>query len=351
MKAIVLFGSPGSGKGTQAKMLTQCLGIPAYLDRGHAAGPHPPRRGGTGNGGGRDHAVGRPGVRRSGQPDGGGAAQPAGCDATVLSWMATRGRWIRPTTCAGWLDGRGIREVVIYLAVDYNIVIARLTGRRQCPRCGTLYNLASQPPRVDELCDLDGEKLVIREDDNEAVIRERLDAYERQTRPVLEYFRSAGRRVVEVDASHDPPETVFQEDLPGDGERMIVRKTAAELEKMRRSGLLVWQILQKLKEIAVEGVSTWDLEVAAEKMMADAGARPAFKGYYVPAAGEALQVCVVHLGEQRDRPRDAESEARPEEGRYRFDRHRGEAGRVLWRFGHHRADRRSERGDARSSSR
>jgi len=67
---------------------------------------------------------------------------------------------------------------------------------------------------------------------------------------------------------------------------MIVRKTAAELEKMRRSGLLVWQILQKLKELAVEGATTWDLEVAAEQMVADAGAKPAFKGYYVPAAGE-----------------------------------------------------------------
>jgi methionyl aminopeptidase len=70
---------------------------------------------------------------------------------------------------------------------------------------------------------------------------------------------------------------------------MIVRKTAAELEKMRRSGLLVWQLLQKLKEIAVEGSSTMDLEVAAEKMISDAGARPAFKGYYVPAAGSAYK--------------------------------------------------------------
>src|SRR5436305_9173031 len=70
---------------------------------------------------------------------------------------------------------------------------------------------------------------------------------------------------------------------------MIVRKAAAELEKMRRSGLLVWQILQKLKELAVEGASTWDLEVVAEKMMRDAGARPAFKGYYVPAAGETYR--------------------------------------------------------------
>jgi len=70
---------------------------------------------------------------------------------------------------------------------------------------------------------------------------------------------------------------------------MIVRKTAAELEKMRRSGLLVWRILQELKNQAVEGATTWDLEVAAEKMMSDAGARPAFKGYYVPAAGEAYK--------------------------------------------------------------
>lgn len=67
---------------------------------------------------------------------------------------------------------------------------------------------------------------------------------------------------------------------------MIVRKTAAELQKMRRSGLLVWQILEKLREMVAEGVSTMDLEMAAAKMMTDAGAIPAFKNYYVPAAGQ-----------------------------------------------------------------
>jgi methionyl aminopeptidase len=66
---------------------------------------------------------------------------------------------------------------------------------------------------------------------------------------------------------------------------MIVRKTAAELEKMRRAGLLVWQVLQELKGMVREGITTWDLEITAEKMILDAGARPAFKGYYVPAAG------------------------------------------------------------------
>ncbi|HWQ54252.1 MAG TPA: type I methionyl aminopeptidase [Bryobacteraceae bacterium] len=70
---------------------------------------------------------------------------------------------------------------------------------------------------------------------------------------------------------------------------MIIRKTPAELEKMRRAGLLVYKILQKMRELAVEGSTTMDLEVAAAQMMADAGARPAFKGYYVPAAGEAYK--------------------------------------------------------------
>lgn len=111
---------------------------------------------------------------------------------------------------AEWLVGRGIHEVVIHLAVDYNIIITRLTGRRQCPRCGTLYNVSSHPPRVEGVCDLDGEELVIRDDDSEAVIRGRLDAYDRQTRPVLEYFRASGHRVVEVNASDDPPEKVHR---------------------------------------------------------------------------------------------------------------------------------------------
>ncbi len=66
---------------------------------------------------------------------------------------------------------------------------------------------------------------------------------------------------------------------------MIVRKTPAEMQKMRRAGLLVYQILEDLKKLVKPGATTYDLERAAEKMMADAGAKPAFKGYYVPAAG------------------------------------------------------------------
>jgi methionyl aminopeptidase len=66
---------------------------------------------------------------------------------------------------------------------------------------------------------------------------------------------------------------------------MIVRKSPTELEKMRAAGLLVYEVLQALKGLVKEGVTTHDLEVVAEKMIADAGARPAFKGYASAAAG------------------------------------------------------------------
>ena len=208
MKAIVLFGSPGSGKGTQAKLLTECLAVPHVStgdmlrgrirqEAGMAAEVAATMQAGALV---SDRVVDEMVEQRLSQAD---AAQGFVLDG----YPRTRAQAER--FCA-WLDGRGIREVVIHLAVDYNVIIARLTGRRECPRCGTLYNVAFHPPKVDEVCDLDGEELVIRDDDREPVIRERLDAYERQTRPVLEYLRAAGRRVVEVDASNDPPELVYQ---------------------------------------------------------------------------------------------------------------------------------------------
>jgi adenylate kinase len=208
VKAIVLFGSPGSGKGTQAKMLTQCLAIP-HISTGDMLRD-------------RIRSGSECGTKMEAIMQAGALVSDAVVNEMVRERLseadATKGFILdgyprtldQAATFAAWLTGRGIREVVIHLAVDYNIIIARLTGRRQCPLCGTLYNVASHPPKVDELCDLDGEKLVIRDDDSETVIRGRLDAYDRQTRPVLEYFRAAGHRVFEVYADNDPPEKVHQ---------------------------------------------------------------------------------------------------------------------------------------------
>jgi adenylate kinase len=209
VKAIVLFGAPGSGKGTQAKLLSDCLRIP-HVSTGEILRER--IRSGAENGSGvaatmhsgdlvEDDLVNRLVEERLSQPDAAagfildGYPRTTAQAAHLLSWFEVQHR---------------IQEVVIYLSIDYNTVIARLRGRRQCPQCGTLYNILSQPPRVDDLCDLDGHALVIREDDREEVIRERLDAYQLQTSPVLEYFRAAGRRVKEVDAGDAPPEEIYR---------------------------------------------------------------------------------------------------------------------------------------------
>src|SRR5260370_39200399 len=99
--------------------------------------------------------------------------------------------------------------VVIQLLVDYTQLLLRLTGRRSCPTCGRLYNIHFQPPLVDELCDVDGSKLLIRDDDREEVITSRLAAYETQTRPVADYYR-AQRRLIAVNADRPVDEVTAQ---------------------------------------------------------------------------------------------------------------------------------------------
>jgi adenylate kinase len=125
----------------------------------------------------------------------------------------------RTAAQAGWLDAFLEKEVfeksedcppvVIQLLVDYTQLLLRLTGRRSCPTCGRLYNIHSQPPLVDELCDVDGSKLVIREDDREEVISGRLVAYETQTRRVADYYR-VQRRLVAVNADRTMEEVTAQ---------------------------------------------------------------------------------------------------------------------------------------------
>jgi adenylate kinase len=107
-------------------------------------------------------------------------------------------------------EGRGLRLLVIHLKVDYDVITARLTGRRVCPQCGTLYNIRLKPPIVPGRCDFEGARLIIREDDKEAVIRQRLLAYDAQTMPVLEYFASRVR-FFEVDGSDRKPDDLSGE--------------------------------------------------------------------------------------------------------------------------------------------
>jgi adenylate kinase len=96
-----------------------------------------------------------------------------------------------------------LSPVVVEIAVEYNQLLRRLTGRRSCPTCGRIYNVYFQPPRVPDTCDVDSAKLLTRKDDNEEVISERLKAYERQTLPLVEYYQAKGQLKV-IDGNREP---------------------------------------------------------------------------------------------------------------------------------------------------
>jgi adenylate kinase len=206
--AIILFGSPGSGKGTQAKYLVEWLRIP-QISTGDMLREH--IRGGD--------AIGKAIVDRM---RAGSLVSDELVNQLVFERIhqadAERGFILDgyPRTPAQaeemmrLLAAAEAREVVIHLVVDYNIIISRITGRRVCPKCGTLYNAISRPPKTEGVCDLDGTKLVVRDDDREEVVRERLGQYERQTQPLIEFFRATSDRMIEVDASQHAPEEVFE---------------------------------------------------------------------------------------------------------------------------------------------
>jgi adenylate kinase len=107
------------------------------------------------------------------------------------------------------LNQRGLPEpAVVHIDAPHDDLVARLTARRQCPRCLHIYNLLTQRPRLEGVCDTDGVTLIHREDDCETAIRQRLRAYDRQTGPVLEWFGSG--RVRRVNGSRAPEEVAAE---------------------------------------------------------------------------------------------------------------------------------------------
>jgi len=190
-RALILLGPPGAGKGTQAKQIAHTYRAP-HLSTGDMFRDHV----------GRDTPLGqraKPIMER-------GALVP---DVLVLSMVEER--ISRPDCANGFvLDGfprtlpqaqeldkilarLGIgNPLVIHFVVDQAQLMRRLTGRRTCAICGAIYNIYDQPPRVFGKCDKDGGDLIQRADDKEEVISERLAAYERQTRPLVDYYRGRG---------------------------------------------------------------------------------------------------------------------------------------------------------------
>ncbi len=82
--------------------------------------------------------------------------------------------------------------MAVYFDIDNEILIQRLINRRSCPKCGTIYNLISNPPKIMDYCDICDTKLTIRKDDNEETARLRFETYEKETAPLYEYFKQLG---------------------------------------------------------------------------------------------------------------------------------------------------------------
>ncbi|MBE7708265.1 MAG: adenylate kinase [Cyanobacteria bacterium SIG27] len=82
--------------------------------------------------------------------------------------------------------------MAVYFDIDNELLIQRLINRRSCPKCGTIYNLISNPPKIMDYCDICDSKLTIRKDDNEETARARFVTYENETAPLYEFFKQLG---------------------------------------------------------------------------------------------------------------------------------------------------------------
>jgi adenylate kinase len=91
-------------------------------------------------------------------------------------------------------------EGIVNLVIDDKIIAGRLTGRRSCPKCGAVYHVDNLKPKVEGICDKDGEKLVQREDDKPEVVANRLKTYHEQTAAVVGYYEAAGKAIINIDA-------------------------------------------------------------------------------------------------------------------------------------------------------
>ena len=212
---VVLLGPPGAGKGTQSKRIMEHYLIPQVstgdILRYHVA---------------QGTELGR--AAKAVMARGELVSDDLVCEMVkkrLCNPDCRRGYILdgfpRTAAQAGWLDAllddklfdnsRPTRAwpIVMRLDVDYNQLLLRITGRRSCPTCGRIYNVHFQPPRVEGICDLEGSRLVTRNDDRLEVIQPRLAAYQEQTRPVADYYQRTGR-LVSVDGDRPADEVTAQ---------------------------------------------------------------------------------------------------------------------------------------------
>lgn len=188
---VVLLGAPGSGKGTQAARLSKRYGVP-HVSSGEIFRDEIAKKSELGNqvheyvSSGRlvpDQLTVEVISRRLSQPD---------CRKGFLL-----DGYPRTVSQAEAFDAylasikHGV-DFVIYLELSEAEVVNRLSNRRQCEKCGRVYNLASQPPQAPDKCDADGGRLAQRNDDQPDTVRKRLMVFNDLTQPLIAYYRGSG---------------------------------------------------------------------------------------------------------------------------------------------------------------
>jgi adenylate kinase len=200
--AFIFLGAPGAGKGTQARAVAKHDGIPQIstgdilrdaVRRQTALGLAAKARMEAGELV-PDEVVDGIVEERINQPD---------CkDGFILDGFP------RTISQAQFVDqileakGKG-RPLVLDIEVSEDLLLKRLTGRLTCSKCGEIYNIYFNPPKIPGICDKDGGKLIHRADDNEGTIRQRLEAYHKQTTPLIEYYRDQGV-LLALDGNKEP---------------------------------------------------------------------------------------------------------------------------------------------------
>ena len=164
----------------------------------------------------------------------------------------------------------------------------RLGGRRTCPN-GHIFHVESDPPEKEGVCDVCGEPLEVRDDDKPEVIRHRLDQYHEKTEPLIAYYEDQGllRRV-----DGDDPEEVTDGSGPcwlrwrwrrrpdiGMYRGGIIIKSPEQIEQMAAAGSIQARCLKMLRSKVRPGVTTDELDLAAERFITSQGAKPSFLGY------------------------------------------------------------------------
>jgi adenylate kinase len=201
-RALIFLGAPGAGKGTQAREVSKEFSIPQIstgdilreaVKKGTALGLAAKAKMEAGQLV-PDEIVCGIVDERIGEPDCAAGFILDGFPRTI-----PQAQFVDRALQA---KGKG-SPLVINIAVDQDLLMKRLTGRRTCSVCGEIYNIYFGPPKREGVCDKDGGKLLQRADDNENTIRQRLVAYENQTSPLIEYYRKKNL-LHDVNGSRDP---------------------------------------------------------------------------------------------------------------------------------------------------